>query len=606
MPASLTGDQMKDVGLKRFKKTNLYYATDPYLLYQDPTWLGFKLFFLFDQPDSRLLYKGGDVDKETEGTQLFDNTAYKYLKLIGEERRAQYLSQFVTHLQNINNITPWYFQTIEGLGDAWKRGYQEDEFKSALPKDRKIVINCLESIDLRMSALMDLYRKACFDWKYRREIVPWNLRTFSVYIYVYELRNINRTGKPGPSGLIDIQKELGLPDVNEKQQKENKDLLGLDPYDDGSPYQSIASRASQAAKDFKADPIGGIKKAFNPSALGNEPSNTPNPYINRFLFRFSFCEFLPDESSVVLDKTSSVVGAEGEAAIQKLAFTYRDVEELNLYNLWSDKQVADAVLATLDQSALDNPSLNKLAESNKPGGFDMQSVLNDKFGKLGGAITGGLASLAAEKLERLLASYAGKLLLGNIYGFSAANAAGSVGGILTGDPTQVAQGLGQLGGSLLGSKSKKNDTNDLTGLGKVFDRSASIANDFISVLKSEVPSSTGQESMANKKISEVSNVVLPSDGKISLANEDKSINPGNNFTDPSNSLSNNSKEASGNNFPDPSNSLSNNSKEASGNNFPDPSASISNNTKDASGNVYSPGVSINNNSKPASGNVYEG
>ena len=37
---------------------------------------------------------------------------------------------------------------------------------------------------------MDLYRKACYDWKYRREVVPVNLRQFKMSVYVYEARYI--------------------------------------------------------------------------------------------------------------------------------------------------------------------------------------------------------------------------------------------------------------------------------------------------------------------------------------------------------------------------------------------------------------------------------
>ena len=36
-----------DETVNRFKKTNLLYTADPYMLYQDPTYLGFKLFFTF-------------------------------------------------------------------------------------------------------------------------------------------------------------------------------------------------------------------------------------------------------------------------------------------------------------------------------------------------------------------------------------------------------------------------------------------------------------------------------------------------------------------------------------------------------------------------------
>ena len=531
MAASLTNQQMKDVGLSKFQKTNLYYTSDPYLLYQDPTWLGFKLFFTFDMPDSRLLYSGPDPNSSSENVSLINNTAYTYLKSIGEHTRAKYLSKFVTHLKNINNKTPWFFQAIEGLDQAWKRGYNSDDFKAMLPNDRRITISCLESIDLRISALMDLYRKSCFDWKYRRELVPWNLRTFTVYVYVYELRNINRSGKPNPSGLIDIQRELNLSDINSKQQKENQTLLGKDPYDDGSSYQSIANRTRSTIEGLITDPINGIKNAFNPVSRGNESSNTPNVYINRFLFRFGFCEFLPDESSEVFLKVSSVVGSESEAAQQKISFSYRDVEEINLYNLWSDKEVTDAVLYTLNEAAKDNPTLASTAERNKPGdaipgGYDLQSVLNKKFGVFGD-LAGGIASLASEKLERLLDSYAGKLLMGNIYGLSPSELLGGAQGILSGDPTQVVRGVEQIANPIFGSPSRRNDTNDFNNLGKIYDQSSSLSNDTEDKLRSETSSSSGTESLTNDSDSSLSNIVTPSDGKTSLSNVDPPTDPGN-------------------------------------------------------------------------------
>ena len=70
MPLSLKSSKYTDPGLNKFKKTNLHFATNPYLLYQDPTWLGFKLLFFFNQPDGRLLSYNEDVP----------NTAYNYLK----------------------------------------------------------------------------------------------------------------------------------------------------------------------------------------------------------------------------------------------------------------------------------------------------------------------------------------------------------------------------------------------------------------------------------------------------------------------------------------------------------------------------------------------
>lgn len=480
MPASLTNSLFTDPGLNKFKKTNLYYATDPYLLYQDPTWLGFKLLFFFDQPDSRLLYSG--PSKDSDSKDLIPNTAYTYLKNIGDEERADYMQKFVNHLREINKRTPWFFQTIEGLGDAWKRGFQDDDFKAMLPKDRKITIGCLESVDLRMSALMDFYRKACFDWKYRRELVPWNLRTFSVYIYVYELRNINRSGKPSPSGMLDLSRMAGIPDINAEQQKQNEVLLGKDPLgnDSGdSPAKSLKDKAASTIAGVKADGLKGIKNAISPSAIGNESANTINPYINRFLFKFNHCEWQPDESSAALEKVSASID-EGNMVTQKLVFTYRDVEEVNLYNIYSsDRFIQDSVIRLLDSSALDNKSLsagqssgnaNALFGTLKSGAdptkmsYGLSDVLNPKYNALMP-----FASLAADKIERLISSYAGKLLMGNIYGFSATNFGGSVQGVLSGDPTAMVRGAGDIVNTISGSKSLKYKNSDVANLGNIFD-----------------------------------------------------------------------------------------------------------------------------------------
>jgi hypothetical protein len=423
------------------------------------------LLFFFNQPDGRLLSYTEDVP----------NTAYNYLNSIGDIARAKYLKKFVSHLENINKTTPWFFQSIDGLAEAWKRGFNEDEFKALLPADRKISIDCLESIDLRMSALMDLYRKACFDWKYRREVVPYNLRTFTVYIYVYEIRTINREGKPMPSGLLDLSRMAGIPDINAEQQKQNETLLGKDPYGNDSKKSPI-SQIKDKVQEFGRDPIKGIKDAISPSD-GNESANTINPYINRFLFKFGNCEWLPDESNVHLTKVTT--SGEDAPTVQRIAFNYKEVEEVNLYNIYSNDQfIQDSIINLLDGAAMDNSSLSdsqakgtdntsvfgilQSGEDPTKMSYGLSSVLNPKYN----AILP-FASLAADKIERLISSSVGKLLLGNIYGFSATTAGGLAAGALTGDPTAIvraAEAVLNAGPS----RSLRNATDDRESLGNVF------------------------------------------------------------------------------------------------------------------------------------------
>ena len=465
MPLSLKSSKYTDPGLNKFKKTNLHFTTNPYLLYQDPTYLGFKLLFFFNQPDGKLLCYNDETP----------NTALNYLNNIGDLARAKYLKKFVSHLELINKTTPWFFQSIDGLADAWKRGFHEEDFLSKLPDDRKISIDCLESIDLRMSALMDLYRKACFDYQYRREIVPYNLRTFTVYIYVYELRTINREGKPSPSGLLDLSRMAGIPDINAEQQKQNETLLGKDPFGNDSK-KSPTSQIKDKIQAFKQDPIKGIKDAISPSD-GNESANTINPYINRFLFKFGSCEWLPDESNVHLTKISSA-SADAEAT-QKIVFNYREVEEVNLYNIYSNDQfIQDSIINLLDGAAVDNASLagaqasgtdntstfGQLQSGDDPTkmSYGLSSVLNPKYN----AILP-FASLAADKIERLISSSIGKLLMGNVYGFSATTAGGLAAGALTGDPTAIVRAAEAVLNSGP-SKSLRNNTDDRDSLGNIY------------------------------------------------------------------------------------------------------------------------------------------
>jgi hypothetical protein len=411
------------------------------------------LFFVFNGPDSKLL--GSDQDS---------NTALAYLKNIGDTQRYNYLKSFITHLQRVNLEIPWFFQEISGLNDAWKHGYQEAEYKPKLSDDRKIAIKCLESIDLRMTALMDLYRKACFDWTYRREVVPKNLRQFTVYIYVYEARTINYKGTPRSNSVIDIKKVIALPEVNQRQVDQNAFMLGIQQAEVNGTF---VDRLSDAGDEV----VSGLKSAFSPPSI-SDITDAPNVDINRVMFKFDLCELLPDESGVIVEKPSNVIS---EAATQTIAFSYKNVTEENIYNVFHGAPVTDLNFV-LDNVALDTPVdentySSKWDEAKKKvfgsvGGFDMQSVLNGDFNALKP-----FASIAADRATDFAASFAKGLLLGNIYGFSAANVAGAAQSILSGDPNAMVQGATNVVQQVQGGgASTRNDTKNIDQQSKYYDR----------------------------------------------------------------------------------------------------------------------------------------
>jgi len=118
------------------------------------------------------------------------------------QRRAQAIRQFQKLLQEINTNSPWFFQSIEGLDrldKISKSGFQDsdgaDSFSPQRTQDKTLTINCLESLNLRITALADLYNQATFDADNMRYLVPRNMRKFTMWIFVTEIRNFFKTSR---------------------------------------------------------------------------------------------------------------------------------------------------------------------------------------------------------------------------------------------------------------------------------------------------------------------------------------------------------------------------------------------------------------------------
>lgn len=172
--------------IKDFKKSKL--SRYPY---QDPTYLSFVLGFNFNDEHNSPLLAGAAEDylkQYSEG----DNPVNEHYK-----ERLEALINFKTALKTINTEMPWYWQGLSGLD----RLVQYDPLNSSWAGDAAVLtINTLESINLAITGLMQLYRKAVFDesqWKY---IIPYNLRKFSMMVYVTEVRTIRNMSAPKING----------------------------------------------------------------------------------------------------------------------------------------------------------------------------------------------------------------------------------------------------------------------------------------------------------------------------------------------------------------------------------------------------------------------
>jgi hypothetical protein len=168
------------------------------LKWDDPTYTTFALYFhFFEYSKLNVIKPGlllpwnltdfGSNGSDVDGDGRLDGdleSAIFYLHRINEPERAKYLSEFRWLLETISHDYPWSFHSISGLNELWKL----EEGQNFRGKDKVITVECQESMDFRMTALIDLYRKAVWDAQYHRLLLPKSKRRFNCEVLVFDWR----------------------------------------------------------------------------------------------------------------------------------------------------------------------------------------------------------------------------------------------------------------------------------------------------------------------------------------------------------------------------------------------------------------------------------
>lgn len=149
----------------------------------DPTISGFKVFFHFDS-------KVGLLADESN-----TNSALAYLKRINQMDRYNWLKVFINQLSRISMEAQWLFQEIEGMNDIMKRPFSD------VNKSGTLNIKTLETIDYKVNRVMMLYREIAFDQNRGVWVLPLNLRSFSMSVYIYDIRMFDSTSKTAVNHL---------------------------------------------------------------------------------------------------------------------------------------------------------------------------------------------------------------------------------------------------------------------------------------------------------------------------------------------------------------------------------------------------------------------
>ncbi|MBW2998199.1 hypothetical protein KY321_01550, partial [Candidatus Woesearchaeota archaeon] len=172
--------------------------------FDQPTYLSFRLEFA-ENNDS--WYNGAGVTWESgvnydrmphplfqpksslEDIELRQNySSVNYLEDANEHTRALMLEEFQNKWHSLQRNFQWYFQKIDGIEDLLaidpKKGIR-------IPQDKRLTITSLEGVDLRMTHLLNMYRKIAWDDTYQRWVLPDMMRYFTLKIYISEFRTFH-------------------------------------------------------------------------------------------------------------------------------------------------------------------------------------------------------------------------------------------------------------------------------------------------------------------------------------------------------------------------------------------------------------------------------
>lgn len=307
----------------RFRKAGGL-SSDDFNIFDTPSIKYFKIFFYFlnGSSDTTVYNLPGSTGllaptwQLREGMWLDDDywnytSAWSYLMMNDDKERAELLQNFVYLLSNISTYSPWYFSSVEGLGEALNRSsiLSGKEFK--IPEDRKkITIKCLpDAYDNRIGTLLDLYRTIAFSWQQKKEILPANLRKFDMGIYIFEspIKNLHGNVNTSNDNVIrSIFGETEFPDENsdpDKKYDSNYATIG-----NLSPSKYLTSYKYIEFHNCEIDQDSG-NSAF--STISNVEGITPEYSIDIYFddcYEYSYNEFLMRQLGDVIAIDSSLYG----------------------------------------------------------------------------------------------------------------------------------------------------------------------------------------------------------------------------------------------------------------------------------------------------------
>ena len=147
--------------------------------------------------------KGAMKPTDTSVGILYSTENYLDINL-GDHGRAMLLHTFKRALKDIQENFPYYFTSLSGIDTITSINPGE----GVRVKEGVITLECMEGLDLKITQLLQLYRKIVWDDVYQRWILPDMMRYFGMRIYISEIRLFSDVkNENGTVGTWDFSKE---------------------------------------------------------------------------------------------------------------------------------------------------------------------------------------------------------------------------------------------------------------------------------------------------------------------------------------------------------------------------------------------------------------
>lgn len=324
-----TPNSIRDILTNGFLSNNSIFKPQYFIrAFDEPTYLTFRIEFMMEPhelDDRNVTVNNIGVNGE-QSSHIYFNTIYDYMPepflenfstvgsvdtsigkkysteryldySLGDHVRASLLHNFKLALKDIQDNFPFYFKSISGLNTLT----QVNTASGIRLKDAKISLSCLEGLDLKITQLINMYRKIVWDDTYQRWVLPDMMRYFGMRIYISEIRNFHeyrRKNDPSDSLMGDFSLQDTRNATTFPMQKQNAWQTINNAVNTATAVSSaylgtkniISQAVEKTANVFTTvnDVAGGIINALNETYSYNNAINAIMPTI---CYECHMCEF---------------------------------------------------------------------------------------------------------------------------------------------------------------------------------------------------------------------------------------------------------------------------------------------------------------------------